>query len=83
MSFSTYIQQTISGLSRAKPFLYLFAFIVAAFSYFGMRYSVSFNVAISDCLNSRVFLIDTWDKRVYEGQLIAFEMNVENDCIAF
>ena len=79
MSFSTYIQQTISGLSRAKPFLYLFAFIVAAFSYFGMRYSVSFNVAISDCLNSRVFLIDTWDKRVYEGQLIAFEMNVENE----
>lgn len=24
-------------------------------------------------------MIDTWDKRVFEGQLVAFEMNVKNE----
>jgi conjugal transfer pilin signal peptidase TrbI len=79
MSLSAYKHQVLTALSSAKSFLFLFAFIVLAFTYFGLRYSVSFNVAISDCLNSRIFLIDTWDKRVYEGQLIAFQMNVENE----
>jgi conjugal transfer pilin signal peptidase TrbI len=77
MNLAAYKQDALKGLSRAKPFFYLFAFIVLAFSYFASRYSISFNVAISDCLKSRVFLIDTWDKRVFEGQLIAFQMNVE------
>jgi len=79
MNIAAYRQDVIRGLSRAKPFFYLLTFIVVAFSYFASRYSISFNVAISDCLNSRVFLVDTWDKRVFEGQLIAFEMNVETE----
>lgn len=66
------------SLANAKPVFALLFLIFTMFGYFATRYSIAFNVAISDCLNSRLFLIDTWDKNIYENELIAFEMNVEN-----
>jgi conjugal transfer pilin signal peptidase TrbI len=63
--------------TNTKQILPLLLVILVLFAYFATRYSIAFNVAISDCLNSRIFLIDTWDKRIHENQLIAFQMNVE------
>ena len=61
------------------PILIVLGFLFACFSYFSSRYVIAYNKAISDCLYSRAFLIDTWDKTVNEGELIAFEMNVANE----
>lgn len=65
------------SLISLKQILPLLLVIASLFGYFASRYSIVYNVAISDCLNSRIFLIDTWDKAIHENQLIAFEMNVE------
>tara|TARA_Y100001963_G_C6711212_1_gene414351 strand:+ start:70 stop:573 length:504 start_codon:yes stop_codon:yes gene_type:complete len=43
--------------------------------YFSQRYSIGINKAKTNCLRSKVFLIDKWDKTVESGQLLAFEMN--------
>ena len=61
------------------PILIVLVFLIACFDYFSSRYVIAYNKAISDCLYSRAFLIDTWDKTVNEGELIAFEMNVANE----
>lgn len=74
-----YYQRIKSSLRQSESFLYLLGFVVIAFTYFAMRYSLVYNVAISDCLNSRLFIIDKWDTRMYEGQLVAFEMNIETE----
>jgi conjugal transfer pilin signal peptidase TrbI len=75
-----WVPQSISqAYAQARPVVPLLLIITACFIYFTSRYSISFNVAISDCLNSRVFLVDRWDKRIIEGQLVAFTMNVENE----
>jgi conjugal transfer pilin signal peptidase TrbI len=68
------LRDSLRSFKQIAPLLIA---ILALFAYFATRYSIVYNVAISDCLNSRIFLIDTWDKRIYEDQLIAFEMNVE------
>lgn len=76
---SAFSQSLHQAYRNAKPIVPFLLVIFALFLYFAIRYTISFNAAISDCLNSRVFLIDTWDKRIYEDQLIAFEMNVVNE----
>lgn len=48
-------------------------------SYFAARYDVGFNGASLPCLNARLFLVDTWNQSIEEGDLVAFEMNQEND----
>lgn len=68
-------QQAFKSAGQILP---LIIFIVLAFVYFASRYTLSFNVATSDCLNSRVFLIDKWDKRIAPDRLLAFTMHVEN-----
>lgn len=64
------------------PILIVLVFLIACFDYFSSRYVIAYNKAISDCLYSRAFLIDTWDKTINEGELIAFEMNVANEFYA-
>lgn len=69
-----------------KHFLYRYAGLGSVFlivtlfvSYFAARYDVGFNGASLPCLNARLFLVDTWNKNIEEGDLVAFEMNKEND----
>lgn len=62
---------------RSKAVLMLFALIFLFALYFAQRYTVAFNGAESDCLNARVFLIDKWDTRFGNDDIVAFVMNVE------
>jgi conjugal transfer pilin signal peptidase TrbI len=69
-----------------KHFFYRYAGIGTAFlivtafvGYFAARYDVGFNGASLACLNARLFLVDTWDQDIKEGDLVAFSMQQEND----
>jgi conjugal transfer pilin signal peptidase TrbI len=53
--------------------------VVAAFTlYFMSRYTFAFNGAVSDCLKTKIFLVDTWEKDVTRGDLAAFYMEKPN-----
>jgi conjugal transfer pilin signal peptidase TrbI len=76
------MNRLITELNRSKGILTLFL-IIAMFSfYFSARYTIGLNKATTNCLKTKVFLIDKWDREVINGQLIAFEMNVETDLFA-
>jgi len=74
---STHTVSIKTAILEAKSIVLLMSLVVLAFCYFAMRYTIAFNVAISDCLNSRIFLVDTWDKQLYETQLVAFTMTID------
>lgn len=67
-----------TAYQRSKPMLMLFLLMLAFTFYFTSRYSIAFNGSNSDCLNSRVFLIDKWDTTFTNDHLVAFKMNIEN-----
>ena len=66
---------TFSNLKKHLGIVALLSVILLFAIYFSQRYSIGFNKAKTNCLNTKVFLIDKWDKTVQHGQLIAFEMN--------
>lgn len=70
--------EMILAYKRSKAMLMLFVLMFAFALYFTDRYTIAFNGANSDCLNSRAYLIDKWDSTFTNDQLIAFTMNVEN-----
>ena len=47
-------------------------------TYAHSRYVIAANSTASNCLQSKYFLVDTWDKDVSAGELAAFTMNIEN-----
>lgn len=63
---------------QSKGMLLLMLFISAFFLYFCMRYTFAYNGSISDCLNTRFFLVDSWDKDIKRGDLAAFRMEKDN-----
>lgn len=48
-------------------------------TYFINRYDIGFNGAPVQCLRAQLFLIDTYDKNIGEGDLVVFQMNNENE----
>ena len=54
------------------------AMIAAFLLYFAKRYDIGFNGAPVQCLDAKYFIVDTWDKDISEGDLVAFEMNKDN-----
>lgn len=63
---------------QSKGMLLLMLMISAFFVYFCMRYTFAYNKSISDCLNTKFFLVDSWDKNVKRGDLAVFRMEKEN-----
>lgn len=61
-------------LRRASGMLVLLSALTIFAFYFTERYRIAFNGAASECLRASVFLIDSWDKSVATGQLVAFKM---------
>lgn len=56
----------------------LFALIGAYLTYAHSRYVIAANSTASNCLQSKYFIVDTWDQDVSAGELAAFQMNIEN-----
>lgn len=57
----------------------LFVAVAAFIGYFAVRYDIGFNGAPVQCLHAKYFIVDTWDKNIHEGDLVAFEMNKDNE----
>lgn len=63
---------------QSKGILALMVFFATVIFYFSARYTFAYNGAISDCLKTKILLVDTWNKDVKRGDLAAFVMNKEN-----
>lgn len=69
---NAFIQFKNNYWEQSKGMLLLMLMILLSVGYFSARYTFAYNGAISDCLNSRFFLVDTWTKEIKRGELAAF-----------
>lgn len=67
-----------SHWEQSKGMFLLMLLIGVFFIYFCLRYTFAYNGSISDCLNTRFFLVDSWDQDVKRGDLAAFRMEKDN-----
>lgn len=65
-------------MKRYYPVLVLAGVLLSYFFYFSQRYVIGLPAPYSECLQARYFIIDTWDKDIQEGDLVAFYMSNEN-----
>jgi type IV secretory pathway protease TraF len=65
-------------MKRYYPALIVAGVMLSYFFYFSQRYVIGLPGPYSACLQARYFIVDTWDKDIEEGDLVAFYMNSEN-----
>lgn len=70
--------QLLAYWEQSKGIVILLLLVAASTTYFISRYTFAVNGAISDCLKTKLFLVDTWSKDVKRGQLAAFYMEKPN-----
>lgn len=58
--------------------LVVFSLTALVFMAFSSRFSISINRAASNCLNVSVVLVDEWETKAREGNLMAFEMPADH-----
>lgn len=63
---------------QSKGIVLLMLVVGALAFYFVTRYTFAYNGAVSDCLKTKLFLVDTWNKDVGRGDLAAFYMEKPN-----
>ncbi len=63
---------------RSKNILIIFIVVFCFLAYFNTRYLLGRNGAISNCLHTHYFLVDTWDKNLNKGDIAAFYQQNKN-----
>ncbi|ALU46120.1 S26 family signal peptidase [Pseudoalteromonas rubra] len=58
--------------------IFMSLFCLSFIGYLFARYIIAYPAGQSECLHARVFLVDTWDTQIREGELAYFVMDVEN-----